>query len=58
MVRVPQLNTSLTTKSATMVQMFAKMANAKVPSALSMVSINARVLKWIICVKCVVTIQW
>lgn len=58
MVRVPQQNTKLTTKSATMVQMFAKMANAKVRSALIMVSINVRVLKWVICVKCVVTAQW
>ncbi len=51
MARVPEHNTRLTTESATMVQMFARMASAKLQFAFITVSINVHVIRWVICVK-------
>ena len=54
----PKQNIRLTTEFATMLQMFAKMANVKVPFVLTTVLINVHAMRWVICVKCVVTILW
>jgi hypothetical protein len=58
MVHVPKRGISLTTEFVTTLQMCAKMANAKVPFALTMASHNVHAVRWDICVKCVVILLW